>query len=70
MADQMELKDGTLSFDMEGGKRMVNTALIGAHRVILAVLQTQDEYFELGLSPEIEERERDFLTSWRGNGWN
>jgi hypothetical protein len=69
MADHMELKEGMLTVDTEGGKRMVNTALLGAHRVLLAILRTQDEYFKLGLAAEIEEREKDFLACWRGKGW-
>lgn len=53
-------------FDNEGQKSHVKEALIGAHALLLHVLDFQNEHFKLGLDDGLKQLSRDFEECWRG----
>lgn len=53
-----------LTFDGDAQRQYVDDALMGAHCVMLFVLEGQNEYFNLGLREEIAQRCEDFTEIW------
>ena len=64
LARLVEREAGVVSFNEGAQREKADEALIGAHNVILFVLDTQSEFFILGLEKEIEQRRADFMKIW------
>ncbi|HEY6252461.1 MAG TPA: DUF5677 domain-containing protein, partial [Candidatus Angelobacter sp.] len=63
---QMKTSDtGGLMFNPDAQREKVDEALRGAHSVILFALQTQNDYFRLGLDQEIESKRNEFIQTWK-----
>lgn len=61
-------EDGSFFFDGEAQRNYVKEALVGAHHLMLYVIDTQNDHFKLGLDEEIRERSRDFNACWAKGG--
>lgn len=69
MITRMKLRqDGGVSFDEGAQREKADLALLGAHNVILSVLDVVNEYFELQLHDELQDRFEDFKYVWERSG--
>lgn len=64
LARLKETEHGGVRFDDGAQRDNADEALIGAHNVILCVLDIQNGQFGLGLEKEVEQRRKDFLAIW------
>lgn len=58
-------EDGQVSFDEGAQHDKADLALIAAHQVILYVVDTENNYFKMGLENEIQGRFADFMCVWK-----
>ena len=66
---RMKLRDsGQVTFDEGAQHEKADLALIGAHNIILYILDVVNEYFEMGLQDEIQDRFADFKHIWDKKG--
>ena len=66
LASKLKVKEnGHVSFDESPQHDRADVALIGAHQVILHVLDTENGYFKMGLENEIQELFMDFMYVWK-----
>lgn len=56
--------DGGVTFDDGAQHEKADLALIGAHNIVLYIVDVVNEYFEMGLQDEIQERFADFMYIW------
>lgn len=62
---RMRISDnGQVAFDESAGHEWVDPTLVGAHNIILRVLDMENSYFKMGLEKEIQERSMDFKLVW------
>jgi len=64
LLDRLLEEDGLVRFDEAAQPDRADEALIGAHKVILLVLDTQNGFFKLGLEDELQGRMADFMEVW------
>jgi hypothetical protein len=65
LAARMTIKeDGQLLFDEGAQRTHADLALIGAHNVLIRVLDLENDHFKMGLEREIQECEKDFMLVW------
>jgi hypothetical protein len=64
LARLSEEEGGGITFNEGTQHDKADEALIGAHNVMLSVLDTQNSYFKLGLEEEVQQRRADFMDVW------
>lgn len=64
IARLIETEDGGVAFDGGAQRDKAREALIGAHNVMLFVLDTQNSHFHLGFERELEALRQGFLEVW------
>jgi hypothetical protein len=64
IARMVEREDGGVDFNSGAQHDKVKAALIGAHNLMLIVLETQNVYFQLGLQKELEALRQEFMEVW------
>ena len=64
MARMKVTEGGVLFFDGGAQRNYVKEALVGAHHLMLYVLDTQNDHFKLGLDEELRARVEDFNACW------
>jgi len=57
-------ENGQVTFDEGAQHEKADWALIGAHNIILYILDVENDYFKMGLQEEIQERFNDFKLIW------
>ena len=57
-------KDNQMSFDDSAQHSFADSALMGAHHIILYVLDREDDYFKMGLQINIQRCFEDFKLAW------
>jgi hypothetical protein len=66
LSSKLRLKEnGQVTFDEGAQHEKADLALIGAHHVIIYVLDTENNYFKMALENEIQERFADFMYVWK-----
>lgn len=60
----VEFSDDGMEWKPDAERRAVSHAMPAAHFIMLHVLKTHNDYFELGLDDELEGRGKDFQASW------
>ena len=58
---------GQITFDESAQHDWADLALIGAHHIILYILDKENDYFKMGLQGEIKRRFEDFKLVWKKN---
>ncbi|MHC4687458.1 MAG: DUF5677 domain-containing protein [Planctomycetota bacterium] len=62
---RMKLRDnGQVTFDEGAQREKADLALIGAHNIILYVLDVVNNYFNMGWEDDVQERFADFIYIW------
>jgi hypothetical protein len=65
LARLREDNQGNPIFDNEGQRKHIKEALVGAHYLLLMVLDMHNDYFELGLEKEIQGLLDDYFECWK-----
>jgi hypothetical protein len=64
MARMTIKEDGQFLFEEGAQHRWAELALIGAHNVLIRVLDLENNHFKMGLENEIKEFAKDFMLIW------
>lgn len=65
--DWVEFSDKGMEWKTDAEQSPVGHAMSAAHGVMLHVLNTQNDYFQLGLDEELGELNDDYVASWRSS---
>lgn len=66
LASRLRIKaDGQSSFDGGAQHDKADSAMMGAHKLILYVIDVENSYFKMGLDNEIQERFGDYCYVWK-----
>jgi hypothetical protein len=57
--------DGKITFNEGAQRESADSALIGAHSLILSVLMSENKFFRIGLDDELNDRLKDFKLIWK-----
>lgn len=60
----IEFSDEGMEWNVDAQHRVATQAIRGAHLVMMHALKTQNDYFQLDVDDELNERQEDLLASW------
>jgi Family of unknown function (DUF5677) len=63
----VEFSDEGMEWNVDAQRRVSTQAIRGAHLVMMHVLKTQNDYFQLDVDNELNERQEDLIASWRSS---
>lgn len=61
-------ENGQISFDEGAQREKADSVLIGAHHLMLYILQVENDHFGMGLYDELQDCLADFMQIWKRNG--
>ena len=66
LISRLKIKEnGQISFDDRAQREKADDVLIGAHNLMLYILQVENNHFDMELSVELQDRFEDFMQIWK-----